>query len=135
MVPQKISIVTKVRIFAHLFADFAVVVQKAVKTSHVRAVSVAIVMTGIAVGITVVGPIAAISISILPIRVTVAEIPIMVVRILESHKCVRLLGDLLLYAGVILQIRIELRMPLQVLRIVDQRGRSAKLIRNVAMPV
>jgi hypothetical protein len=92
------------------------------------------ILTGIAVltrGIAI----TCIGVAILTHGIPIAEAPVVAVEIFRSHERVGPLGDLLSHAGVILEIRIERRMVLDELRIVDQGRRLAQLIGNFAMGI
>jgi hypothetical protein len=67
-----------------------------------------------------IGIVPAAGIAILSTGVTIAHARIVVVETLKPHERIRALADLLLNTRVFLQIRIQVRMALQELRVVDQ---------------
>src|ERR1700734_3110508 len=103
MVLHKISIVQQGRIFANLFTDLAMFIEESVKVRHVSAIVIAIRHVS-AVGITTLS------------GITVAHTSIARVEIFQSHERVGPLADLLFRAGVVLKVRIELRMSFEKLR-------------------
>src|ERR1700677_1140296 len=105
-------------------------IQESVKTRYVSA----ILSTGITIlpiGITILSS----GNTILSTSITIAHARIAAVGIFQSHERVGLLADLLFHTRMVLKIRIELRMALQVLRVVDQRRRFTKLVGNLAMAI
>jgi hypothetical protein len=97
------------------------------------AVGIAILSTCVTIASTISS--GAVGIAILSTCVTIAQVRIAAIEIFQSHEGVRPLADLLLYARVIREIPIELRMTLQELWVVDQRRRSAQLVGNFAMTI
>src|SRR5580698_6780824 len=90
---------------------------------HVSAVCIAIQSTG------------SIGITIWSAGITIAQVRVAGVAIFQPHERVGLFADLLFHTGVILKVRVELRMALHVLRVVDQGRRFAKLVGNFAVVV
>jgi hypothetical protein len=130
------AIVQQCRIPANLFADFAMFVEKAIEARDIPAVPIA----PASVVTIAIEPVSAIVISAarilpLPAGIAVARIVIAVVSILKPHKCIWLLADLLFHTGMFLEIRVELTMAIQELRVVNQRRRSAKLFGGFAMAI
>ncbi|MFZ0270869.1 MAG: hypothetical protein WB524_25515 [Acidobacteriaceae bacterium] len=123
MILHKLSIVQQGRIFANLFGNFTMVIQEPIKTRHVSAIVIAIrhvSAVGIAIGST---------------GITIAQVRVAGVEIFQSHERVGALADLLFHTRVFLEIRTELRMAFEELRIVDQGRRFAKLVRDFAMTI
>src|ERR1700722_8540505 len=106
---------------------------------RILSTGITISSTGITIsssGITILSVgIATLSTGITSIGITIAHVRIAAVGILQSHERIGLLADLLFHTRVVLKIRIELRMALQVLRVVDQGRRLAKLVGNFAMSI
>jgi hypothetical protein len=123
MVLHKVSIVKQGRIFANLFGNFTMSIQESVKIRNVSAIAIAI------------RHISAIGIAILSTGIAIAQVRVVAVGIFQSYERVGLLADLLFHARVRLKIRIELRMALQELRVVDQGWRFANLFGNFAMAI
>ena len=99
------------------------IIEEPVEIRHVSAVIIAICH------------VSAVSVAILPTGITIAHVRIPGVGIFQPHERVGALADLLLHTRVVLKIRIELRMVLQKLRIVDQRRCFAKLVGNFTMAI
>ena len=97
-------------------------IEEPVKARHVSAIVIAI-------------RVSAIGITILSSGITIAQVPVAAVAIFQAHERVGALADLLFHTRVILKIRIELRMALQELRVVDQGRRFAKLVGNFPMAI
>src|ERR1700733_3794596 len=111
-------------------------IQESVKLRHVSAIAVAILSTGIIRHVSAIGiAILSTSIRILSAGITIAQVRVAGVEIFLSHERVGPSADLLFHTRVVLKIRIELRMALQVLRVVDQGRRFAKLVGNFAMAI
>ena len=108
----------------------------------IHAIGVTILAVGLPVGIpihtigvTILAVGLTIGIAILAVGITIAQAAVVAVEIFGSHERVGTLADLLLHAGVVLEIGIELRMALQELRVVDQGRRSAQLLGGLAMAI
>lgn len=107
-------------------------IQESVEIRHVSAISV---VSAIGIAILPIRHVSAVGIAILPICIAVAQVSVARVSIFQTHESVGLLADLLFHARMILKICIELRVTLQILRIVNQGWRLAKLAGNFAMVI
>ncbi len=99
------------------------VIEESIKVGHVPAI------------VTVIRNVSAVGIAILSTGIAITQVRVAAIGIFKSHECVGPRADLLFHTRVILKIRIELRMALQELRIIDQGRRFTKLVGNFAMTV
>ncbi|MGC2297584.1 MAG: hypothetical protein WA476_02200 [Acidobacteriaceae bacterium] len=109
------------------------VIEEPVKARYVSAIGIAIRHVS-AVGITILSA-GSVGITILSAGITIAQVRVAGVEIFQPHEGVGPFADLLFHTGVILKVRVELRMALEKLRVVDQGRRFAKLAGNFAMVV
>jgi len=131
----KIRRVSAIGIAIRYVSAVDIVSAAGVAIRHVFAIGI-VSAAGIAIRhVSAIGIASAVEIAILPTGITIAQVRVAAVEIFQSHERAGLLADLLFHTRVILKIRIELRMALQELRVVDQGRRFAKLVGNFAMAI
>ena len=153
MVIDEFTIVYEGWILADLFADFAMVIEEPVEVFSIAAegitilpaIAVAVLCVGIAIGVPVtilcVGIAIGITIAVLPVgipigvTISISPVGIPIAGVFEPHERVRVVADFAFHTRVFLQVGIELVMVLQVLRVVNQGWRLAKVSSDVAMAI
>jgi hypothetical protein len=100
-----------------------------------RVSAIGIAIRNVSAIVIAIRPVSAIDIAILSSGIAIAQVRVAAVGVFKSYERVRLLADLLSHARVRLKIRIEFRVALQKLRVVDQGRRFANLFGNFTMAI